>query len=162
MLNADLSRWIHSVVRATHPDAVLREWGSVLVPLAENPVVIAVTEREIAPLMGESRPPVTFQAVRLAAPVRIDYPPSAELDGLLHLLQPRVGFGALVQITGKEDPAGPTLCILEVECVFPADCLRDSLILRSVELVNAQALMVRDVLERLTPPLGGYRGYDVP
>ena len=162
MLNPELSRWIHGVVQGTYPDAVLREWGSVLVQLPENPVAISVTERQIASFSGESHPPAIFQAVRVAAPVRIDYPPSADIDRLLHLLQSRMGFGALVQITGQVDSSGPVLCILEVEAVFPADGLRDTLITRSIDLVNAQALMVRDLVERLTPPIGGYRGYDAP
>jgi hypothetical protein len=128
----------------------VNEFGNVLIPLPDNPVVWkAKTAIDASPV------------VQIESPVLLDVP--APRPSVLRYLLTRshdLGFGRLAAVFGplEPEPTGDPPIVVQAQLL--ADTLAPAALGSAIRIVHATSLGEIAFFRQLSPPVGGTRAYE--
>ncbi len=99
--------------------------------------------------------PLGHVVVDVESPVLLDFVPPPDFYELISVQQIGLGFGSLLVGAGEE--VGQIMVALSVKLF--ADGLTATHLKRAILMIHRAALDQIQILEGLTPPLGGHRAY---
>lgn len=136
---AELSEtWSHEV------SVSLNDSGSILLGMADTPV-----------LCRFSTLPLGHVVVDVESPILLDFVPPSDFYELVAVTQVGLAFGSLVVAAGE----GDNQIMIAASAKLFADGLTGTHLKRAILLIHRTALDQIQVLESLSPSLGGYRAY---
>lgn len=118
--------------------------GSIFLQMNDNPVLCRF------PTL-----PLGYVLVEIESPVLLDFVPPPDFYELISVSQIRLGFGSLIVAAGEE--VGQIM--VAVSAKLFADGLTAAHLKRAIQFVHRTALEQIQILENVTPPLGGRRAY---
>lgn len=122
----------------------LNDSGSILVSMSDTPV-----------LCRFSTLPLGHVVVEVESPVLLDFVPPPDFYELVSVQQIGLGFGSLLIAAGEE--VGQIMVAATAKLF--ADGLTATHLKRAILSIHQTAVDQIQILESLTPPLGGYRAY---
>jgi len=122
----------------------LNDYGSIYLRMVDTPVLCRFSSMALGHVV-----------VEVESPCLLDFLPPPDFYELISLLQFKLGFGSILVAAGQEDGQA----IVVVSAKLFADGLTGTHLKRAILLIHRTALDQIQLLENLSPPLGGHREY---